>query len=517
MTHDRDFFISNTIDEQVDQLSQDSREGRLQRHERAGKPSEARLVEDLQAYYQLEQQQNSASLERAWKRVSVRLSRNHEHTRSSQQPLAANMARFPQERTRMVRNHVSANPRKGSFARSLSVLAAALVVAALVGGLVAVLNLSQRGSITGSQPVTASPTVPAAAPTPTPMPIGTTLYATPANQWGFNGLSWSPDSKRVASATVDPKGVQIWDATTGDHLVTVQLPGGANEWAYGLDWSPTSQDIAVATNQEVLIVDGQTGKIVRTYPSGTAAVSGSTISGKTFFSSRFPASGGLGYRATIWSPNGLLVASALSSGLSGEVQVWNPQTGATDFTLTLSGSYNIGALSWSSDGQYIAASTWNTQASNPLQPNSMVVVWKVSTNQIVFQHNDYLNSNAVVVWQPRSHNLAFVGATHQGSNLVATLEIWNATSGKLVQQYVVVCIGPVVWSPGGTYLACAGYVGKGAENAVMIMNAVSGKRIYVYAGHRLPVSVIAWSPNGVYIVSGEGNTQGRMVAKVWVA
>ena len=126
-----------------------------------------------------------------------------------------------------------------------------------------------------------------------------------------------------------------------------------------------------------------------------------------------------------------------------------------------------------------------------------------------------MNSDAVVVWQPRSHNLAFVGATHQGSNLVATLEIWNATSGKLVQQYVGVCIGPVVWSPGGTYLACAGYVGKGAENAVMIMNAVSGKRIYVYAGHRLPVSVIAWSPNGEYIVSGEGNTQ--MVAKVWIA
>ena len=58
-------------------------------------------------------------------------------------------------------------------------------------------------------------------PTPTPkpkVPIGTTLYTTPSNPMGFASLAWSPDSKRVASLADK---VQIWDATTGNHLVTV--------------------------------------------------------------------------------------------------------------------------------------------------------------------------------------------------------------------------------------------------------------------------------------------------------
>ena len=51
-----------------------------------------------------------------------------------------------------------------------------------------------------------------------------------------------------------------------------------------------------------------------------------------------------------------------------------------------------------------------------------------------------------------------------------TLEIWDAATGKLVKQYVD--------------------TGTGAQ---------------------------AWSPDGKYIVSGEGNTVGQMVAKVWTA
>ena len=39
--------------------------------------------------------------------------------------------------------------------------------------------------------------------------------------------------------------------------------------------------------------------------------------------------------------------------------------------------------------------------------------------------------------------------------------------------------------------------------------------VYKYSGVIYPA--LDWSPDGRYIVSGEGNTQGNMVAKVWVA
>lgn len=518
MTYDHDFFTPDNVDEQVDQLSQHSRRGQLPRNERTGGPTQvgAYLVGDLKAYYQVERQEDIASLERAWKRVSARLPRDREHPQSTTtKSLSTPIPRVSQERIRKMRNSVHDVSRGGKFSRRLNLLVAVLVSALLVGGLAAVLNLSRQVSTSRPPGVTAKNT-PSATSTPAPV-FGKTLYTTPANQWGFESLSWSPDSKRVASATVGTGGVQFWDATTGDHLVTVQLPGGGNEWAYALDWSPNSEDVAVATNEHVLIVNGQTGKVISSNAANVPTASSATSSGQAFLSSLFPASGGYGFRATAWSPDGHLMASALSFGVYGEVQVWNPQTGASDFNLKVGNSDNIGALAWSSDGRYIAATTWNTQGTDPTQPTSMVVVWNVSTHQMVFQHRDFMSSDAPVAWQPQSHNLAFVGATSSSGHLVETLEIWDATTGKLVKKYVGTGTGALAWSPDGIYLAYAGYGGKDAVNVVIIIDAITGKQIYVYKGHHLPVCVITWSPNGKYIASAEGNTQGLMVAKVWTA
>ena len=518
MTYDHDFFTPDNVDEQVDELSQHSRRGKLPRHERAGEPSQAgaHLVGDLKAYYQVEQQEDIASLERAWKRISARLPGDREHFQSiTTQPLSTPIPRDSQGRIRKMRNSAHDVSRGGDFSRRLSLLAAVLVSALLVGGLAAVLNLSRQVSTSRPAGVTAKNT-PTATSTPAPV-FGKTLYTTPANQWGFESLSWSPDSKRVASATAGTGGVEFWDATTGDHLVTVPLPGGANEWAYALDWSPNSEEAAVATNENVLIVNGQTGKVINSHAANVPTASSAASSGQVFLSSLFPLSGGFGYRAIAWSPDGHLIASALSFGPYGELQVWNPQTGATNFTLSAGNSENIGALAWSSDGRFIAATTWNTQGIDPTQPTSKVVAWNVSTHQMVFQHSDFMSSDAPVSWQPRSHNLAFAGATTSSGHLVSTLEIWDATTGKLVKKYAGAGTGALDWSPDGTYLAYAGYGGKDAVNVVIIIDAITGKQIYVYKGHHLPVSVITWSPNGKYIASAEGNTQGLMVAKVWTA
>src|SRR5260370_6292982 len=343
MTHDHDFFTSEMVDEQVDELSQHSRRGHLPRNERAGEPSQAgaSLVGDLKDYYQVDQQEDSASLERAWKRVSAMLPGDREHAQSTTtRPLPIPIPRVSQERIRKMRNQVPAVSRGGNFSRRLSLLGAVLVAALLVGGLAAILNLSHHKSAT-SAPVVQANNSPTATSTPV---LGKTLYTTPANQWGFASLAWSPDSERVASATVGTGGVQFWDATTGDHLVTVQLPGGANEWADALDWSPNSEDVAVATNEHVLIVNGQTGKVISSHAANVPTASSATSSGQAFLSSLFPASGGLGYRATAWSPDGHLLASALFFCPYGEVQVLDPPNRATDFTPPVCSLENVRGL-----------------------------------------------------------------------------------------------------------------------------------------------------------------------------
>jgi WD40 repeat protein len=532
MTHDHDFFTPEEVDEQVERLSLDGSILWLSRNQQARMPSqeERHLVKDLQAYYQDERREDIASLERAWKRVSPHLARSWERPHSMDTPLSLDRVRFREERTRVMQTIVPERSRERKMFRAFGLLAAVLVAALLVGGLLTALNLSHRQSTVGSQHTmtTLKPT-----PTTAPLPVGKVIYTTPPSKAGFSGFSWSPDSKRVA--TIADSGPVIWDATTGHHQVKVHLPN-ANEWAWGLQWSPNSQLVAIGTNQEELIVDGTTGQVVRSYKGSQASVSSSlatALTGSSHLSATLPASGGFGFRALAWSPDSKLMASSISFGPNGEVQVWNTQTGALVYKLQVSGSYVVSSLAWSSDGKYLAAHAYDTQP--PMNGNSMpaddqVIVWNAATHQVVFHHMDALpGSDAQVSWQPRSHNLAFTGTVHARGNYFSTLEIWNVTTGKQVTQFFGMGDMILAWSPDGNHLALPGVIGSGknALSAIIIIDPNSGQQIYAHKGVRPSVGYsLAWSPDGKYIISNEGGEvqigKGEMqqspeVAVVWVA
>jgi len=72
-----------------------------------------------------------------------------------------------------------------------------------------------------------------------------------------------------------------------------------------------------------------------------------------------------------------------------------------------------------------------------------------------------------MLWQPHSDNPSFV---LENTSSKSTFEIWNLLTKTRIKHYLL-----------------------GSDG------------------------VMAWSPNGKYIVSGEGNTQGNMVARVWTA
>src|SRR5947209_14681649 len=118
--------------------------------------------------------------------------------------------------------------------------------------------------------------------TSTPQAIYQGIYRGHSN--GVSAIAWSPDGKRIASASYD-KTVQVWDAATGHLFFTYR--GHAN-WVIAVAWSPDGKRIASASfDRTVQVWDATTGKHLLTYRGHSGTVT-----------------------AVAWSPDGHLLASA---------------------------------------------------------------------------------------------------------------------------------------------------------------------------------------------------------------
>ncbi len=96
-------------------------------------------------------------------------------------------------------------------------------------------------------------------PTKATPPPGTTntlsltvpLYTYRGHQGTVAALSWSPNGRWIASSGVLDKTVQVWEATTGNHVLTYRLhPAAVNTVA----WSPDGQYIASAGQDGIVQV-----------------------------------------------------------------------------------------------------------------------------------------------------------------------------------------------------------------------------------------------------------------------
>lgn len=412
------------------------------------------------------------------------------------------------------------------YDRVLSLLIAVFVLVVLVGGLLVLQSRHTQNPTTGSnnvktpKPATHTPAV--------TNPFGKIIYTT-SGKTGFSYPTWSPDSKHIA--IVHSNEVQIWDASTGRQLAKVPLPS-SDELIYGMEWSPTGQTIAVATNQALRIVDGTSGTIIRSYTAGTARTNtagiASTPGGKSFLSAQIPTSGGLGIRAMCWSPDGRSIAIGVSAGPYGYIQILNAQTATLDYTLQWNDSYNVSGLDWSSDGQYLAANVFNTQGGTP---PFMMWAWNLSNREIVFKQPGGDNAGTFA-FQPKTHNLAFAGFS---TNAPLTIGLWNVATGKKLITYSGKIDSDILtWSPDGQQLAYIGYSQESKTSTikknVTIVSASNGKVEHTYAdpayqGKQFGVSQMAWSPDGKYMVSVEipamiytgGAPDQEAIVRVWTA
>ena len=126
------------------------------------------------------------------------------------------------------------------------------------------------------------------------------LYTYGGHLFSVEAIAWSPNGKRIASASVDGT-VQVWDATTGDHVFTYH---GHTSGVNAVAWSPNGKHIASASfDGTVQVWDATIGRNVYTYTGQDSNAVDNLVN------------------AVAWSPDGKLIASG---GEDQKVQVWQP-------------------------------------------------------------------------------------------------------------------------------------------------------------------------------------------------
>src|SRR5260370_859481 len=131
-------------------------------------------------------------------------------------------------------------------------------------------------------------------------------FVTAPNHFTYHGhsdyvsaVAWSPDGKRIASASGDHT-VQVWDAVNGSHVLTYR---GHSSDVATVAWSSDSQFIASGgLDTTVQVWQAATGNLVYTYHGHSDAVFD-----------------------VAWSPDGTRIASASNDG---SVQLWDAFTGS---------------------------------------------------------------------------------------------------------------------------------------------------------------------------------------------
>lgn len=312
-------------------------------------------------------------------------------------------------------------------------------------------------------------------------------------------VAYSPDGKYLACADSDNE-IYLWSdpeaATRGPVL------RGHNDEIRCLAFSPDGTKLASAGMDRVVHVwDVRDGKLLAgPNPKGRHAIA--VIPGTPL---RLASSGAPKVR--VWdadsgdevAPTNLCPAFSVAASPDGRwlaiggtdhfTQLWN----ATDGTLAASLEATkppVGFVAFSPDSKFLAHTS-------PV--DGLVWLWTCATGQpdlILIEAADACTLEALAV-HPNGKWVACGGIDYLGTGeRDGAVCVWDtATKEKIASEDIGVAA--LVFDPQGKYLA-----GAGLDDAVYVWDAATLATVFVFGGHQQNINAVCFDPSGSYLLSG---------------
>ncbi len=386
---------------------------------------------------------------------------------------------------------------------------------------------------------------------------------------GWFSVAWSPDGTRVAGASFGR--VSVWDASSGEEVLAFRIyQFGSERYAFQAEWSPDGKRLV----SQVRLVDGD-NVLAWDVASGRELFA---LGGDNHFLSlspdgtRLATLGPLGWSLSIWdaftgtklASHGVMLigddlewlpdSTRLATGMqffgSGDVRVWDVNTGASLLAIDVfsrgialspdgarlavkihEGGVRIydttsaevvqmidfdpyghgGDLAWSPDGTQLAVA-WS-QAHPDRTVDDMITIWDVASGNVFHTlPTSGWRDAGQLIWFADGKRLA--SAYFDWGPRIYWVGVWDIATESMQQE-----IHPpeaagltMALSPDGARLAIGTNTASDLHD-VVIWDVESGERIYTLQGHVDEIRSLAWAPNGDLLASGGWNLDKAVI--IW--
>lgn len=282
-------------------------------------------------------------------------------------------------------------------------------------------------------------------------------------------VDWSPDGTNIVTCSSDGT-AQVWNASTGQKVLSTRdhmQPSQSDDWAKAVRWSPNSKQILTG------------------FQYGNAEIFDMISRQKT---ATFAHDTPWTVNAVAWSPDGKYVVTGNFDNLA---MVYSVANGSLLYTYT-GHSDSVNGLAWSHDGMRIVSGSSDGTAQ----------VWRFSDGKTLLQYQAHKGDVRSVSWSP--DDSAIVSGSWDG-----TAKVWDSVTGNTRLTYTRHTggmVNAVAWSQQGKYIASGGN-----DVNTHMWEAQTGNLIRTF--YTFPIFGLAWSPDGLRIVTGGYNKIGQ----VWSA